>query len=467
MKLIFEKSVPGRRCTILPACDVENVSLPASLRRETKPLLPEMSETDISRHYTELCKQVHGVNCGFYPLGSCTMKYNPRIDEEMAALPGFADVHPLSPAEDLDGMQQVLDTAAQYLCEITGMDGITFQPAAGAHGEFTGVLLIKQYHDARGDHKRTKIIVPDSAHGTNPATAAMCGYDVVNIASGPDGCVDLDALRAALGEDTAGLMLTNPNTVGIFDKNILEITRLVHEAGGLCYYDGANLNAVMGVVRPGDMGFDCIHMNLHKTFATPHGGGGPGAGAVGCKDFLREYLPHSALAEEPGHVQVRSFRGNFLVVVRALAYLLTLGKEGIPEAAENAVLNANYLMAKLKGTFTPAYDRLCMHEFVLDLSGLKKETGVSALDVAKSLIDEGIHPPTMYFPLIVHEALMLEPTETEGPETLDHAAEVLCMLYGKAFEDAETMHTAPHHMPIGRPDEVQAARKPILRWKPV
>jgi len=467
MKLIFEKSVPGRRCAILPACDVENVSLPASLRRETKPLLPEMSETDISRHYTELCKQVHGVNCGFYPLGSCTMKYNPRIDEEMAALPGFADVHPLSPAEDLGGMQQVLDIAAQYLCEITGMDGMTFQPAAGAHGEFTGVLLIKQYHDARGDHKRTKIIVPDSAHGTNPATAAMCGYDVVNIASGPDGCVDLDALRAALGEDTAGLMLTNPNTVGIFDKNILEITRLVHEAGGLCYYDGANLNAVMGVVRPGDMGFDCIHMNLHKTFATPHGGGGPGAGAVGCKDFLREYLPHSALAEEPGHIQVRSFRGNFLVVVRALAYLLTLGKEGIPEAAENAVLNANYLMAKLKGTFTPAYDRLCMHEFVLDLSGLKKETGVSALDVAKSLIDEGIHPPTMYFPLIVHEALMLEPTETEGPETLDHAAEVLRMLYSKAFEDAETMHTAPHHMPIGRPDEVQAARKPILRWKPV
>ena len=363
------------------------------------------------------------------------------------------------------GMQQVLDTAAEYLCEITGMDDMTFQPAAGAHGEFTGVLLIKQYHDARGDKKRTKIIVPDSAHGTNPATAAMCGFDVVNIASGPDGCVDLDALRAALGEDTAGLMLTNPNTVGIFDKNILEITRLVHEAGGLCYYDGANLNAVMGVVRPGDMGFDCIHMNLHKTFATPHGGGGPGAGAVGCKAFLKEFLPHSALAEEPGHIQVRSFQGNFLVVVRALAYLLALGKEGIPEAAENAVLNANYLMAKLRGTYTPAYDRLCMHEFVLDLSDLKKETGVSALDVAKSLIDEGIHPPTMYFPLIVHEALMLEPTETEGIETLDHAAEVLRKLYHKAFEDAASMHTAPHNMPIGRPDEVQAARKPVLRWK--
>ena len=466
MKLIFEKSVPGRRCTILPACDVESVSLPVSLRRETKPALPEMSETDISRHYTELCKQVHGVNCGFYPLGSCTMKYNPRIDEEMAALPGFTGVHPLSPAEDREGMQQVLDTAAQYLCEITGMDAMTFQPAAGAHGEFTGVLLIKQYHDACGDKKRTKIIVPDSAHGTNPATAAMCGYDVVNIASGPDGCMDLDALRAALGEDTAGLMLTNPNTVGIFDENILEITRLVHEAGGLCYYDGANLNAVMGIVRPGDMGFDCIHMNLHKTFATPHGGGGPGAGAVGCKAFLREYLPHSALAEELGHIQVRSFQGNFLVVVRALAYLLTLGREGIPEAAENAVLNANYLMARLKGTFTPAYDRLCMHEFVLDLSGLKKETGVSALDVAKSLIDEGIHPPTMYFPLIVHEALMLEPTETEGIETLDHAAEVLRRLYQKAFEDVESMHTAPHHTPIGRPDEVQAARRPVVRWRP-
>ena len=323
MKLIFEKSVPGRRCTILPACDVETAALPESLRRSDKPDLPQLSETDISRHYTELCHQVHGVNCGFYPLGSCTMKYNPRIDEEMAALPGFTGCHPLAPRESLAGMRHVLDTAQEYLCQITGMDGMTFQPAAGAHGEFTGVLLIKQYHDARGDHKRTKIIVPDSAHGTNPATAAMCGYEVVNIASGPDGCVDLDSLRSALGDDTAGLMLTNPNTVGIFDKNILEITRLVHEAGGLCYYDGANLNAVMGIVRPGDMGFDCIHMNLHKTFATPHGGGGPGAGAVGCKAFLTPYLPHSASAEEEGHIQVRSFMGNFLVVVRALTYLLT------------------------------------------------------------------------------------------------------------------------------------------------
>ena len=295
MKLIFEKSVPGRGCGLLPACDVEAVSLPAGLEREVPPALPEMSETDVSRHYTELCQHVHGVNCGFYPLGSCTMKYNPRIDEEMAALPGFTAVHPLAPADATIGCREVLDTAKRYLCEITGMGDMTFQPAAGAHGEFTGVLLIKQYHDARGDSKRRKIIVPDSAHGTNPATAAMCGYEVVNIPSAPNGCVDLEALKAVLGDDTAGLMLTNPNTVGIFDDNILEITRLVHKAGGLCYYDGANLNAVMGVVRPGDMGFDCIHMNLHKTFATPHGGGGPGSGPVGVKEFLIPFLPGSAL----------------------------------------------------------------------------------------------------------------------------------------------------------------------------
>ncbi len=276
MKLIFEKSVPGRKCSLLPPCDVAPVALPEGMEREAPPRLPELSETDISRHYTELNQRVHGVNCGFYPLGSCTMKYNPRIDEEMAALPGFTQIHPLAPAHTTKGCQAVLDMAKQYLCEITGMDDMTFQPAAGAHGEFTGVMLIKAYHDARGDGKRTKIIVPDSAHGTNPATANMCGYTVVNIPSAPNGCVDLEALKGVLGEDTAGLMLTNPNTVGIFDENILEITKLVHGAGGLCYYDGANLNAVMGVVRPGDMGFDCIHMNLHKTFATPHGGGGPG-----------------------------------------------------------------------------------------------------------------------------------------------------------------------------------------------
>ena len=464
MKLIFEKSVKGRKCDILPKCDVEAVALPEGLKREVAPRLPEMSETDVSRHYTELNKQVHGVNCGFYPLGSCTMKYNPRIDEEAAAMEGFTGIHPLAPKSSVRGALEVLDTLRTDLCEITGMDGMTFQPAAGAHGEFTGVLLIKQYHDSRNDKKRTKIIVPDSAHGTNPATAAMCGYQVVNIPSAPDGCVDLEELKKVLGDDVAGLMLTNPNTVGIFDENILEITKLVHEAGGLCYYDGANTNAIMGIVRPGDMGFDCIHLNLHKTFATPHGGGGPGAGAVGCKEFLKPFLPHSALMEMPGRIQVRAFMGNFLVCVRALAYVMTLGREGIPEAATNAVLNANYLMQKIKGTFTPAFDRICMHEFVLDLSGYEKETGVSALDVAKSLIDYGMHPPTMYFPLIVHEALMLEPTETESIETLDWAADVFRKLYELGKTDPEFMHNAPHHTPIGRPDEVKAARNPIVRY---
>ena len=464
MKLIFEKSVKGRRSSILPKCDVEAVALPEGLRREVAPRLPELSETDVSRHYTELNKQVHGVNCGFYPLGSCTMKYNPRIDEEAAALEGFTGIHPLAPKQTVQGALEVLDLLRTDLCEITGMDGMTFQPAAGAHGEFTGVLLIKQYHDSRNDTKRTKIIVPDSAHGTNPATAAMCGYQVVNIPSAPNGCVDLDELKKVLGDDVAGLMLTNPNTVGIFDENILEITRLVHEAGGLCYYDGANLNAIMGVVRPGDMGFDCVHLNLHKTFATPHGGGGPGAGAVGCKEFLKPFLPRSVIMEQPGKLQVRGFMGNFLVCVRALAYVMSLGREGIPEASTNAVLNANYLQSRIKGTFTPAFDRICMHEFVLDLSQYEKETGVSALDVAKSLIDFGMHPPTMYFPLIVHEALMLEPTETESKETLDWAADVFRKLYELGKTDPEFMHGAPHHTPIGRPDEVKAARNPIVRY---
>ena len=466
MKLIFEKSVPGRGCSILPDCDVETVALPEAMRRQQAPLLPEMAEVDISRHYTELCRNVHGVNSGFYPLGSCTMKYNPRIDEEMAALPGFTSVHPLAPANATAGCREVFDTAKKYLCEIFGMNDCTFQPSAGAHGEFTGVMLIKKYHESRGDAgKRTKILVPDSAHGTNPATASMCGYTVVNVPSAPDGCVDLDALKEALGEDTAGLMLTNPNTVGIFDENITEITRLVHEAGGLCFYDGANLNAVMGVVRPGDMGFDCIHSNLHKTFATPHGGGGPGAGVVGCKDFLAPFLPKSALMDgAEGALQMRSFAGNFLVVVKALTYIMTLGKEGITEAARSAVLNANYLMSKIKGTFKPAFDRICMHEFVLDLSEYEKQTGVSALDVAKTLIDYGMHPPTMYFPLIVHEALMLEPTETESRENLDRAAEVFRTLYQLGFDDLAYMKQSPHNAQIARPDEVRAARNPVLRW---
>ena len=464
MKLIFELGTEGRGLSLMPACDVPEYTLP---EERTAPLrLPHVSENELTRHYTALCKRIHGVNDGFYPLGSCTMKYNPKIDEDMAALPGFTQLHPLQPVETAQGALEALHVLGSELGEIFGMDAVTFQPAAGAHGEFTGVLLIKAYHTDRGDTVRTKIIVPDSAHGTNPATAAMCGYQVVNIPSGADGCVDLDALRAAVGPDTAGLMLTNPNTVGIFDKNILEITKIVHDAGGLCYYDGANLNAVMGVVRPGDMGFDCIHSNLHKTFATPHGGGGPGAGAVGCKAYLKQFLPKSALMDGGEHIQVRGFAGNFLVVVKALTYILSLGREGIPEAAQNAVLDANYLMAKIKGTFTPAFDRICMHEFVLDLSEFKKKTGVSALDVAKTLIDYGMHPPTMYFPMIVHEALMLEPTETESRETLDWAAEVFRKLYALAQEDADYMHASPHHAQIGRPDEVQASRNPVLRYQP-
>ena len=334
------------------------------------------------------------------------------------------------------------------------------QPAAGAHGEFTGLLLIKSYHDSRKDTKRKKIIVPDSAHGTNPASAAMMGYEVVSIPSSADGCVDLDALRAAVGEDTAGLMLTNPNTVGLFDKNILEITSIVHEAGGLAYYDGANLNAVMGIVRPGDMGFDVVHLNLHKTFSTPHGGGGPGSGPVGCKSFLKEFLPGGSCSVG----RVKAFYGNFLVVVRALTYVLTLGKEGIPEAAENAVLNANYMMHKLKDIYPMAYDETCMHEFVMTLEKMKHEIDVSAMDIAKALLDYGIHPPTMYFPLIVHEALMIEPTETESKETLDEVIRVFREIYEKAKANPQAMHEAPVETYVRRLDEVRAARKPVLRY---
>lgn len=466
MQLIFEKSKAGRGCTLLPACDVPEVQLPEELKREQTLNLPELAETDISRHYTALAKRAHGVNDGFYPLGSCTMKYNPRIDEEVAALPGFTGVHPLQPAETTEGCQKVLALAEQYLCEATGMDAITFQPAAGAHGEFTGLLLIKAYHEARGEQHRNKIIIPDAAHGTNPASAVMAGFKVVTIPSGPDGCVDLEALKASVDENTAGLMLTNPNTVGIFDSNILEITDIIHQAGGLNYYDGANFNAIMGVVRPGDMGFDVVHLNLHKTFATPHGGGGPGSGPVACKEILKPYLPGCAsLTGEQPKLQMKAFHGNFLVVVKALTYMLTLGAEGIRSACETAVLNANYMMEGLKDLYPVAYGERCMHEFVLCLENLKKETGVSALDVAKSLIDHEIHPPTMYFPLIVHEALMFEPTETEAKETLDEAIAVMRELHKMAYEDAESMHHAPHHAQIKRPDEVLAARQPILRYQ--
>ncbi len=474
MKLIFERGAEGRGCSILPPCDVPEVEF--SRKRETKLCLPSLSETEINRHYSELEKQVYGVNSGFYPLGSCTMKYNPKVNEAAAALPGFSGLHPLQPEHTVQGALELLNRSEKALCEITGMDRMTFQPAAGAHGEFTGLLLIKAYHQKRGEgEKRTKILVPDSAHGTNPASAAMAGFKVVNIPSGPDGCVDLEKLQEAAGEDTAGLMLTNPNTVGLFDKNILEITGIVHGAGGLCYYDGANLNAVMGIVRPGDMGFDVIHLNLHKTFSTPHGGGGPGSGPVGCKEFLAAFLPGKAAERrEDGTYEfetpaesigaVRSFWGNFLVVAKAYAYILSLGAEGIPEAAESAVLNANYLKKKLEDIYPMAYPGTCMHEFVMDLSKIKEKTGVTALDIAKGLLDGGIHPPTMYFPLIVHEALMFEPTETESRETLDEAAELLRKLYRTACENPKELHEAPIHTPVRRLDEVQAARKPVLRY---
>ena len=474
MKLVFEKGSAGRRLDLISPCDVPQVSFEKAHIREKQPRLPHMSENEISRHYTELAKRSHGVNDGFYPLGSCTMKYNPKVNEEAAALKGFRGVHPLQPEATVQGSMEVLYLAEKYLCEITGMDAMTFQPAAGAHGEFTGLLLIKAYHVHHNDTKRTKIIVPDSAHGTNPASASMCGYDVVSIPSREDGCVDLEQLKAAVGEDTAGLMLTNPNTVGLFDKNILEITKIVHDAGGLCYYDGANLNAVMGIVRPGDMGFDVVHLNLHKTFSTPHGGGGPGSGPVGCKEILKPFIPGVRVEKEEDTYHfvkaqdslgdVKMFYGNFLVVVKALSYILTLGKEGIREAARNAVLNANYMRVKLSDVYDMAYNETCMHEFVMSLEKMKHDKDISAMDIAKALLDYGIHPPTMYFPLIVHEALMVEPTETESRETLDEAIEVFHKIYEQALADPEALHSAPHLTPIGRPDEVTAARKPVLRY---
>ena len=475
MKLLFERSHPGRRCTILPACDVPTCEIDPALCREQAPHLPQMSENELSRHYTELAKQTYGVNDGFYPLGSCTMKYNPKINDQIAALPGFASIHPLQPEETVQGCLEALDLASKYLCEITAMDDMTFQPAAGAHGELTGLMLIKKYHQENGHEGRVNILVPDSAHGTNPASASMAGFHVISIPSLPNGCVDIEALRQAADEHTAGLMLTNPNTVGLFDPNITEITEIVHKAGGLCYYDGANLNAIMGIVRPGDTGFDVVHLNLHKTFSTPHGGGGPGSGAVGCKDFLKPFLPSPTLThDESGyHLHrdnpqsigaVKSFYGNFLVVVRALCYLLSLGKEGVPEASQNAVLNCNYMMSHLKDLYDIAFDTGCMHEFVMTLENLKKEKCVTAMDIAKALLDNGIHPPTMYFPLIVEEALMVEPTETETRETLDHAIEVFRNIYIQAQEHPEQMHELPLHTPVRRLDEVGAARNPKLRY---
>ncbi len=475
MKLIFEAGRAGRGCDLLPTCDVPITEVSETHTRKQELHLPQVSETEISRHYTGLMRRTFGINNGFYPLGSCTMKYNPKINEELAKQPGFTELHPLQPMNTIQGCLEVMKLAGDYLCEITGMDHMDFQPAAGAHGEYAGLKLIWAYHRERKDVKRDKIIIPDSAHGTNPASAAMAGFQVINVASTKEGYVDPEELRKVVGEDTAGFMLTNPNTVGLFDKNILEITRIIHEAGGLNYYDGANLNAIMGIARPGDMGFDVVHINLHKTFSTPHGGGGPGSGPVGCKELLAKYLPSPKIVFEDGRYywekkdalsigRMKAFHGNFLVVVKALAYILTLGGNGLKNASENAVLNANYMLHRLKDTFQVPFPEYCMHEFVLSLEELKKEIGVSALDFAKALLDQGMHPPTMYFPLIVHEALMVEPTETESRETLDEAIAIYQKLYAEAKADPERMHSCPATTAVGRPDEVTAARNPILRY---
>jgi glycine dehydrogenase subunit 2 len=480
-KLIFEMSKPGRIAYSLPPCDeairdavcgTGDSLIPGKFRREKDAELPEVSETDVIRHFTELSRMNHGVDNGFYPLGSCTMKYNPKANEDIAALEGFRAVHPYQDDETVQGCIRILYEMDRMLSEITGMDRFSLQPAAGAHGELTGLLIIKAYHAGRGDTGRTKIIVPDSAHGTNPASAAMAGFETVEVKSDERGGVDLEALRSVVGPDTAGLMLTNPNTLGLFDENIKTIAQIVHDAGGLLYYDGANANAIMGICRPGDMGFDVVHLNLHKTFGTPHGGGGPGSGPVGVKKELVPFLP-VPLAEFDGERyrldydrplsigRVRSFNGNFGVILRAYAYIRTMGPDGLRKVSENAVLNANYLMHRLKGHFDLPYERTCMHEFVLSY-GRHRETGVRTLDIAKRLLDFGFHPPTVYFPLIVSEAMMIEPTETESLETLDLFADTLISIAEEAENDPERVKSAPHKTYTSRLDEVKAARNPVL-----
>ena len=464
MKTLFEyrKEVPS---DYTGEADVPVAALPDTFKK-TPPDLPELAEVSVERHYSALSRRAFGVDDGAYLLGSCTMKYNPKLNEATAALKGFTDVHPLAPAKDVQGAAELIYELESALNEITGMDAMTFQPAAGAHGEYTGLKIIDAYHKSRGE-KRTKVLVPDSAHGTNPASAAMCGFEVVNIpSSGHE--VDLEALKAAVGEDTAALMLTNPTTLGLFERNIAEIRDIVHGAGGLLYYDGANLNAVMGVVRPGDMGFDVVHLNLHKTFSTPHGGGGPGAGPVGVKAFLKEFLPSPVVKKsgdgfvfaEPEHSigKVNAFYGNFSVLVKAYAYILTLGKTGIPASAKTAVLNANYLKKLLEPQFEAEGDGYCMHEFVVSAEKLKKEHGVTASDLAKGMIDRGIHPPTVYFPLTVHEAMMFEPTETESKDSLEHIAAVMKELYSKAVSEPEAFRGFPVTAPVSRPDELKAAK---------
>jgi glycine dehydrogenase subunit 2 len=474
-----ELSVPGRVGVRYPKPDVPTAPLPAGLTRADLPL-PELAEVDVVRYFTRLSQLNHGVDIGFYPLGSCTMKYNPKINEEAARLPGFAFLHPLQPIETAQGALAMMYALQEWLKEIGGFAAVSLQPAAGAHGELTGVLIIRAYHQDRGDLKRTKILIPDSAHGTNPATSAMSGMEVVELRSDARGNVDLEALRAHCDESLAGLMLTNPNTLGLFDENVEEVIRLVHAAGGLVYGDGANMNALLGIVRPGDVGFDVLHYNLHKTFSTPHGGGGPGSGPVGVAPHLVDFLPDPVveivdegdeeedLAPFYGFVtpsktigRMKSFHGHFGMIVRAYTYISMHGAGGLRAISENAVLNANYLLARLRDTYHIPYDRICMHEFVAE-GRWPEAPDIHALDIAKRLMDFRFHPPTNYFPLIVHEALMIEPTETESKETLDAFADTMLQIAEEARSDPELLKTAPHNTPYGRLDEVKAAKELVL-----
>lgn len=450
-KLVLELSQSGRTGFSLRKAHSE-VQLPENLKRKTALNLPEVSEPDVVRHYTNLSQMNFGVNTGFYPLGSCTMKYNPKINEELARVPEFTGAHPLMHSE---GLEEVYRLADKYLAAITGMSHFTFQPCAGAHGELTGLMLMRAYHESRGDEKRKRIIVPDSAHGTNPASAAMCGLEVVVVKSGENGLVDVESLKPLLGDDLAGIMLTNPNTLGLFERDIKEIASLVHDCGGLLYYDGANMNPLLGVVRPGDMGFDIMHLNLHKTFSTPHGGGGPGSGPVGVNEKLAGLLPT---------IRTSGFHGNTGVIIKALAYILSLGREHIRLAGKLATLNANYIKESLRDSYLLPIDSVCKHEFVFD--GLREPNGVTTLDVAKRLLDYGFHAPTIYFPLLFHQTIMIEPTETESKETMDGFIEVMEKIAREAKEDPELLKTAPHNTPVSRPDETLAARRPILRWTP-
>lgn len=477
--LIFELSRSGRRAWSLPEVKVDAPDLdeliPEEFRRGHAPKLPEISERDLVRHYTRLSQRNWAIDVGAYPLGSCSMKYNPKVSEEIAALPGFASLHPMADDTLVQGALELLGTLQEALCEATGMNAITLQPAAGAQGELTGLLIMRAFHEANGD-ARKRVVIPDSAHGTNPASVSLAGYEAVEVRSNERGLVDVDALLAVLDEDVAGLMLTNPNTLGLYERDIERIAAAVHSVGGLLYYDGANFNSIVGVVRPGDMGFDIVHLNLHKTFATPHGGGGPGSGPLAVSERLARFLPAPVLTfdegvetwrwdhDRPDSIgRIHSFHGNFGINVRAYAYLRSLGPEGLRRVAERAVLNANYLRELVSGSFPAKYPGTCMHEFVATAKPLK-QYGVRAMDVAKRLIDLGYHPPTVYFPLVVEEALMVEPTETESKETIDGLADALNQIAAEAAEDPDLLHDAPVTTPVRRPDEARAARQLMVRW---